>query len=73
MPSTIRALLDGKTYLPDNKLRPDLLNPGAGKTWPALTKVPACRHKNDYMIRRLDKCAFDHKLQDGITIKAVRA
>ncbi len=30
MPSTIRDLLDGKTFLPDNKLRPNLLNPGTG-------------------------------------------
>jgi len=30
MPSTIRELLDGKTFLPDNKLRPNLLNPGTG-------------------------------------------
>jgi FADH2 O2-dependent halogenase len=30
MPSTIRDLLDGKTYLPDNKLRLNLFNPDAG-------------------------------------------
>jgi len=30
MPSAIRDLLDGKTFLPDNKLRPNLLNPGTG-------------------------------------------
>ncbi len=30
MPSSIRDLLDGKTYLPDNKLRPNLFNPGVG-------------------------------------------
>lgn len=30
IPSAIRDLLDGKTYLPDNKLRPNLLNPGTG-------------------------------------------
>lgn len=30
MPSTFRDLLNGKRYLPDNKLRPNLLNPGTG-------------------------------------------
>jgi FADH2 O2-dependent halogenase len=30
MPSTIRDLLDGKRFLPDNKLRPNLLNSGTG-------------------------------------------
>lgn len=30
MPSSIQDLLNGKTFLPDNKLRPNLLNPGTG-------------------------------------------
>jgi FADH2 O2-dependent halogenase len=30
MPSTFRDLLDGKRFLPDNKLRPNLLNSGTG-------------------------------------------
>jgi tetracycline 7-halogenase / FADH2 O2-dependent halogenase len=30
MPSTFRDLLDGKRFLPDNKLRPNLLNAGTG-------------------------------------------
>lgn len=30
LPSAFRDLLDGKRYLPDNKLRPNLLNPGTG-------------------------------------------
>jgi tetracycline 7-halogenase / FADH2 O2-dependent halogenase len=30
MPSTIRDLLDGKRFLPDNKLRPNLLDSGTG-------------------------------------------
>jgi FADH2 O2-dependent halogenase len=30
MPSAFRDLLNGKRFLPDNKLRPNLLNPGTG-------------------------------------------
>jgi FADH2 O2-dependent halogenase len=30
MPTTFRDLLNGKTFLPDNKLRPNLLDPGTG-------------------------------------------
>jgi FADH2 O2-dependent halogenase len=30
MPSAFRDLLNGKHFLPDNKLRPNLLNPGTG-------------------------------------------
>lgn len=30
MPATFRDLLNGKRFLPDNKLRPNLLNPGTG-------------------------------------------